>query len=183
MNRREVIKSLSLITGHVMFSGVVSSFLTSCDNPTETKVELQFFKPDQLESIKQIIDYILPATTTKSASEVNAHVFLDMVFKQCMTAEQQQVIQEGLDRFTPVFNSSKNKEEAVVDADKKAYEGKEEYAFFKTIKQFTLIGFFTSKEGMTKASDYQKIPDGYKASKMKTENDLSHGKMQLLYYI
>ena len=181
MQRRELIQSLALVSGHLMFPTVLSSFLTGCNNKDLDDYAPAFFTKDEYKSITEIIDVIIPATKTKSASQVNTQVFLDQVFDQCMTAEQQSVIKTGLKQLIPGFEAAPDKLQFITTLDKKAYDNDEGAAYFKTIKQYTMIGFFTSQEGTTKASNYVKIPDEYK-SEIKTDaNTLNYGKTFLHY--
>ncbi len=181
MNRRQLIQSLAVVTGHAMFPAILSSFLTGCANQDMSGYKPVFFTEAEYKSITSIIDIIIPATKTKSASQVNTQIFLDQVFDQCMTAEQQAVIKEGLKQLIPGFEKAPDKLQFITALDKKAYDNDEAAAYFKTIKQYTMIGFFTSQEGTTKASNYVKIPDEYK-SEIKTDaNTLNYGKTFLHY--
>src|SRR6186997_573949 len=181
MNRRQLIQSNAVVSGHAMFPTVLSSFLAGCANHDMSDYKPIFFTGSEYKSIIPIIDIIIPATKTKSASEVNTQIFLDQVFDQCMTAEQQSVIKEGLKQMIPAFEATPDKLQFIVSLDKKAYDNDEGAAYFKTIKQYTMIGFFTSQEGTTKASNYVKIPDEYK-SEIKTDaNTLNYGKTFLHY--
>jgi len=160
---------------------VLSSFLAGCANHDMSDYKPIFFTESEYKSIIPIIDIIIPATKTKSASQVNTQIFLDQVFDQCMTAEQQAVIKEGLKQLIPGFEAAQDKLQFISSLDKKAYDNDESAAYFKTIKQYTMIGFFTSQEGTTKASNYVKIPDEYK-SEIKTDaNTLNYGKTFLHY--
>ena len=181
MNRRQLVQSLALITGHAMFPTVLSSFLSGCASKDMGNYKLVFFAEDEYKSITSIIDIIIPATKTKSASQVNTQVFLDQVFDQCMTKQQQSVIKEGLKQLIPGFEKASDKLQFITSIDKKAYDNDESAAYFKTIKQYTMIGFFTSQEGTTRASNYVKIPEGYKGEIKVDENTLNHGKTSLHY--
>jgi len=181
MNRRQLIQSIALVSGHAMFPAVLSSFLTGCANHDMSDYKPVFFTEPEYKSIIPIIDIIIPATKTKSASQVNTQVFLDQVFDQCMTTEQQSVIKEGLKQLIPGFEAAQDKLQFISSLDKKAYDNDEGAAYFKTIKQYTMIGFFTSQEGTTKASNYVKIPDEYKGEITADANTLSYGKTFLHY--
>ena len=181
MNRRQLIQSLAVVSGHAMFPAVLSSFLTGCANHDMSNYKAVFFTEPEYKSIVPIIDMIIPATKTKSASQVNTQVFLDQVFDQCMTAEQQSVIKEGLKQLIPGFEKAPDKLEFIVSLDKKAYDNDEGAAYFKTIKQYTMIGFFTSQEGTTKASNYVKIPEAYKSEIKADASTLNYGKTFLHY--
>jgi hypothetical protein len=79
------------------------------------------------------------------------------------------------------FNNAKNKQQYITELDKKAFDNDKTAAYFKTIKRYTMIGFFTSQEGETKASNYVKIPEGYKGEIPLDSNTLNYGKTTLQY--
>lgn len=181
MNRRQLLQSMALLSGHALFPSVLSSFLTGCANKDMSGYNSTFFSKDEFNVIPEIIDIIIPATKTKSASQVNTHVFLDQVFTQCLTKEEQTVLKDGVKNLVKGFNDAKDKVQYVTDVDKKAFSNDESAAYFKTIKRYTMIGFFTSEEGETKASNYVKIPSGYKGEIPLDANTLNYGKTTLQY--
>jgi hypothetical protein len=181
MKRRQLLQSLALVSGHAMFPTVLSSFLTGCSNKDMQAYVPVFFTKEEYKPVMQIIDIIIPATKTKSASQVNTQVFLDQVFAQCMTTEQQSEIKKGLKQLVPGFENAKDKLQFITEVDKKAFDNDESAAYFKVIKQYTMIGFFTSQEGETKAGNYVKIPDEYKGEIKADANTLNYGKTFLHY--
>jgi glucoside 3-dehydrogenase (cytochrome c) hitch-hiker subunit len=146
----------------------------SAYNPT-------FFSKDEYESIIEIIDIIIPATGTNSASQTNTQVFLDQVFSQCLTAEEQATLRTGLQKLIAGFEKAKDKLQYIREIDQKAYANDESMAYFKTLKQYTMIGFFTSQEGETKASHYVKSPGDYKGEIPLNHETLNYGKTFLHY--
>jgi hypothetical protein len=172
---------MAAISGHVMFPSVLSSFLTGCKNQDMSGYTPTFFTKEEYPAIIEIIDIIIPATKTKSASQVNTQVFLDQVFAQCMTKDEQSTLRAGLQQLIPGFNSAKDKLQYITEVDKKAYGNDESAAWFKTIKQYTMIGFFTSQEGETKASNYVKIPGDFKGEIPLNASTLNYGKTFLHY--
>jgi hypothetical protein len=140
-----------------------------------------FFSKEEYKSITEIIDIIIPATKTKSASQVNTQVFLDQVFAQCLNKEEQTILKAGVKKMTRGFNAAKDKVQYLTEIDKKAFSNDEGCGYFKTIKRYTMIGFFTSQEGETKASNYVKIPDEYKGEIPLNANTLNYGKTTLQY--
>lgn len=181
MNRRQLIQSMAVLTGHAMFPSVLSSFLTGCANADMSAYTPIFFSREEYKSIVGIIDFIIPATKTKSASQVNTQVFLDQVFSQCLTRDEQTILKAGVKKLVTGFDNANNKQQYVIDVDKKAFSKDETAAYFKTIKQYTMIGFFTSQEGETKAGNYVKIPDAYKGEVTLDANTLNYGKTYLHY--
>ena len=181
MDRRDLIKSLAVISGHALFPSVLSTFVAGCAHKDMHDYKPVFFSNEEYKSIIDIIDIIIPATATASASQVNTQVFLDQVFAQCMTPEQQQLIRQGLTQLIPGLTKAKDKSLFLSEIDKKAFAGDENYAWFRTIKKYTMIGFFTSQEGTTRASNYVKIPDVYKGEIVADGKTLNYGKTNLNY--
>ena len=181
MNRRQLIQSMAVITGHAMFPSVLSSFLTGCANADMSGYHPVFFSNEEFKSIIEIIDIIIPVTKTKSASQVNTQVFLDQVFAQCLTKDQQAELKAGIKNLVKDFDHAKDKTQYITDIDKKAFSDDEPAAYFKTIKRYTMIGFFTSQEGEEKASNYVKIPSEYKGEIPLDANTLNYGKTTLQY--
>lgn len=179
MNRRELLQSMALLTGSAMLPPVLSTFLTGCANKDMSGYLPTFFTKEEYGTIAEIIDIIIPATKTKSASQVNTQVFLDQVFTQCFTREEQATMRTGIESLIQGFNDAKNKQQFIIDLDKKAFADDKHAAYFKTLKQYTMIGFFTSQEGETKASNYVKIPDAYKGEIAMDAHTLNYGKTSL----
>lgn len=164
-----------------MLPSVLSSFLTGCANKDMSRYLPTFFTAEEYKAITEIIDIIIPATGSRSASQVNTQVFLDQVFTQCFTEEDQATLKAGVKKLVEGFTAAKDKQQYITDVDKKAFARDKEAAYFKTIKQYTMIGFFTSQEGETKASNYVKIPDAYKGEITMDANTLNYGKTSLHY--
>ncbi|MFT3843968.1 MAG: gluconate 2-dehydrogenase subunit 3 family protein [Lacibacter sp.] len=181
MNRRDAVKSLGLVSGHVLFPSVLAGFLSSWTHKDISSYSPVFFSSGEFKLVTEIIDIIIPATKTASASQVNTQVFLDQVFSQCMTADQQQVIHDGLSHISSSFSNANDKMQFMLDVDQKAFAKDKSYAWFKTLKRFTMIGFFTSQEGTTKASNYVKVPDAYKGEIPADSNTLNYGKTNLRF--
>jgi len=172
---------MALVSVHALFPTVLAGFLTGCAQKAQDGYTPVFFTKDEYDTVTELIDVILPATRSPSASQANVQVFLDQVFSQCMTREQQDLVKDGLKRFSPGFAAAQNKDDYVAAIDKKAYDGDDNSAYFKSIKQYAMIGFFTSRQGETVASNYVKIPDGYKGEIPLSANTLNYGKTFLEY--
>jgi len=158
MNRRDTIKSLSFISLNALYPTVLATFLSGCKSGDHSKTAIVFFDDAGLSLVTEVIDIILPATRTKSASQVGVHYFLDGIFAACLTKDQQALIRKGLSDLNSNWQTAGDKTNTIKALDEQAYKGIQKAALFKTLKQYTLIGFFTSEEGTTKAGDYQKIP-------------------------
>jgi hypothetical protein len=185
LKRRSIIQSLGLASTHVLFPSILAGFVSSCQNTsnTDTIFVPTFFNPKELKLIGEVIDIILPATNSKSASEVKVQHFLDEVFEKCMPTAEQNLIKEGLSTLSIEFSSTSDKNELIKIIDQQAYSGDHQFKYFRLIKQYTLIGFFTSQEGMTVASNFANFPGEFQGDIKIDEDALSLGKTDLRYYL
>jgi hypothetical protein len=104
--------------------------------------------------------------------------FIVMMMQECYPAEDQQKYHAGLAAFDSQCKekygrsflklSAEKQAEAVKDLDsevlgKKSKEnkGSKDLAFYRTFKELTLLGFFTSKPGATETLRYMAIPGHY----------------------
>lgn len=180
---------MGAVTGHALFPAILSGFLKSCsenksgDPGTEKGYDPVFFTEEEFEVIGKIIDVILPETNTRSATSVLAHHFIDEVFAKCLTEEFQLQIKEGFAIFKKKFEESNNLRELIAETDLKAFSNQEEHAWFIPVKQYALIGFFTSEEGTTRASNYVPVPGDYKGEIEADESTLNYGLTNLHYYL
>lgn len=185
MNRREVIQSMGMISAHALFPTILAGFVSSCAQPDSAHSPSgpAFFSGEEFEALAGIVDLILPATQTQSASAVNTHLFLDEVFAVCLNENQQKLIRDGLAKLLPELAAAQDKHHYLSEIDRKAYQNDPDWAFFRTIKQYTLVGFFTSQEGITKASHFAKFPGDYQGNVPADENTLNLAKTNLRYYL
>jgi hypothetical protein len=183
MDRRSVIKTLGFVSLHALYPSVLAAFLSGCRSADADKTIGAFFSEEEMGLVKEVIDLLLPATQTASASKVNVHLFLDDVFASCLDEEQKKVVREGFAHLQKNWSEASDKTALLATLDQQAYSGDEDAAWFKTLKQSTLIGFFTSQEGTTRAGVYQKIPEKYIGEVRIDENALAHGRTSLNFHL
>jgi hypothetical protein len=183
MDRRAVIKSMGFLSLHALYPSVLAAFLSGCQSGDARKMAAAFFSEEEMALVKEVIDILIPATRTCSASEVNVHLFLDDVFAACLNDDQKKLMREGITGLKNSWGNDKDKTAMVTALDKGAYGGQEKAAWFRTLKQYTMVGFFTSQEGTTRAGDYQKIPERYVGEIPIDEQTLAHGKTSLNFHL
>ena len=179
MERRDVLKSFGLIGGSALLPAVLSEFLSSCAHKDMSGYTPVFFTEQEYKLVTAVIDIIIPATGTASASQVNTQVFLDQAFSQCLKKDQQEEIHNGLKEISGGFEKATDKTAFIKELDESAYQKKAASVWFRTLKKYSLIGFFTSQEGTTKASNYVKVPEAYKGDIPADDKTLNYGKTTL----
>ena len=174
MNRREALSTVARLIGGAVIGG--SLFLEGCTRPATKTIE-ELFENRQINLLGDIADVILPQTTTPGAKEAGVGTFIPVMVRDCYTEEDQKIFVEGIGKlqeasksmFKKAFEDCTfeektalireiDKETTEYYASKKAEDPKH---YFRMIKELTLLGYFTSELGATKALRYNPIPGRY----------------------
>lgn len=183
MHRRDILKGAGVIALYGSLPAIMSEFLASCKSGD--KLQPQFFSPEEFSLLENVIDILLPRTTTPGGLDTNTPIFIDKVVNDCMNEEDQQRIRKGLQAINnPSFSSLNDdeKQQLISAVDEKAFKDDAESAWFRIIKKIALIGHFTSREGMTTALKYAKVPGDYKACIPYKKGEKAMAKTFLLYW-
>ena len=185
MNRREVIKNLTLAIGGAVL-------LPSCLRHDGTSyVQLKHISLDagQQSLIADIAETIIPKTNTPGAKDLNLPAFVLKMLDDCYNKKDQLVFLAGLEKFDNMVKtkynstfsdlSSKDKEAVLIgieNSSKPKTAGKAPLrrpkpqknmpqdplaAFYGGIKQQTIFGYTTSQFFMTKEIFYDMVPGRY----------------------
>jgi len=187
MHRRNLFKKLGVVALYGSFPSVLGEFLVSC-NANDKIRRADFFSDDELQLLNQVVDIILPRTSTPGGIDVNAPYFIELVVRDCMNAADQQIIKKGLrdlehadgKKFSSLNADEQNR--IVTDIDKNAFKDENNSSWFRILKKLVLIGYFTSWEGMTTALNYVQVPGEYKGSIPYKKGDKAMAKTFLMYW-
>jgi hypothetical protein len=167
------------------FPSILSEFLSSCKTK-DKELRAGFFTEDEFHLIEGITDALLPATSTPGALDAKVPYFLDLVIKNCLAKADQQSIKDGLDQMNDKEKfsslSAAEKSNAVRKIDDAAFKADASNTWFRIVKKLSLIGYFTSQEGMTKALSYVKVPGDYKACIPYKKEEKALAKTFLMYW-
>ncbi len=171
MNRREALTRVAWIMGGAVVGA--NLFLEGCTRPATGTVE-NLFEPGTIDFIGDVADAILPPTSSPGAKEAGVGSFIPVMVKDCYTPEDQQVFMDGLkeidqtseNQFGKKFQELSAEERLTVvnglDREAKEYHrnktDEQPNHYFNLFKQLTLLGFFSSELGATKALRYVQIP-------------------------
>ena len=179
MDRRNAIKSSALLAG-VTASGLsLTSLLQSCQQQSRLDWEPVFFSLKQAETVSSIVDTILPKTETPGALDLNVDIFVDLMCKKHLSPGDQAHVLKGYEDFVKVTKEMFGKGFASLSMDQKGEVLKavgaktnkfnpavwgsplgeqEPLDFYRRIKQFTLMGYYTSEEVGKNILVYDPIP-------------------------
>ena len=185
MNRRYLLKGMGAIALYSSFPAILCEFISSCKTK-DKELRAGFFSDDEFHLIEGITDALLPETSTPGALDAKVPYFIDLVVKNCMSNDDQQLIKKGLqqmneqEKFSSL--SSAEKSNAIKKIDEAAFKDDADKTWFRIVKKLSLIGYFTSQEGMTKALNYVKVPGDYKACIPYKQGEKALAKTFLMYW-
>jgi hypothetical protein len=176
MDRRELLRSIAAVTGSIVFGGEM--FLSGCKNADKT-VEGTFMGRD-ISFFDEVAETILPKTDTPGAKDAEVGKFMVSYSTDCYDDTELKVLKEGISKLNDAAEKKYNadfvhlnpsqKEEllAQIDTEAKKYNEEKEQTkkdqpphYFTLMKQMVLLGFFTSKPGVTKVLRWIPVPGKY----------------------
>ena len=169
MERRDAIARVALLIGGTLTAGTLATVLEGCKSGGGSTAGKDFvITPEHGEMIAEIAEMILPKTSTPGAKEAKVPEFIQFMLKECYKEDQQKAFFVGLDKLNDGANGNFMKATAeqklallkVEDSDKEKSE------FWKTMKDLTVLGYFTSEPGATKAAEYLEVPGKYEGIKL-----------------
>lgn len=183
MNRRDALTRVALIMGGAVIGG--DYFLTSCSSPeskeekktTAKKQDKPLLSQDQVAYLNEVGETILPTTKTPGAKAADVGSFMAVMVKDCYKPADQQIFLKGLQQLEQASQQKNGKGFleldaaqrtallTALDAEQKQYSQTKTLEapnhYFRMIKELTLLGYFTSEVGSTKALRYLPVPGKY----------------------
>lgn len=166
MERREALKLTAIILGGSIIGSQV--FLSGCSAPKERS---NLLIDDDVSFLDEISETILPDSEQSPGAKA-AHIgeFMKTMVNDCYDLKESTIFINGLDIIDKAANtaygeafldlSAEQRLELLskfdIDARKSRLSNK--LHFFTMMKELTILGYFTSEPGATKALRYNPIP-------------------------
>ncbi len=119
MNRRDLIKGLSLTFGYAVAAPTVLSVLESCSSKEQSWNPV-FLNESEKHYISHLVDIILPVTDIPGGLDVNLPQFIDMMSQDMLKPEEKELFKDGSEIFAQRFREKFNKDIAVSDKEEVA---------------------------------------------------------------
>jgi len=173
MNRRDSLKGLGLLVGgNLLAPALLASFSQTAAAIKEGKEKWQprLLSAEQAALLPELVEVIIPTTDTPGAKAALVHVFVDLYVADCYPKAQQELFLKGLDTLDDVSRKQAGRAFLKLSAaerlgllkqlEKASWESSEavEQSFVRMLKNLTLMGFFCSQPGATRAAEYQRSP-------------------------
>lgn len=174
MNRREALSRVAVLVGGSIVGA--EFFLSGCKPGDKAAAGLPLSAED-IAYLDEIAETILPATSTPGAKDAKVGAFMNTMVTDCYEEKDQKIFLEGMGKLNDACSkmhghdfmkaTPEHRKELLTALDKeaKAYQKSKKPEdpahYFSLMKQLTLLGFFTSEVGATKALRYIAVPGKY----------------------
>lgn len=173
MNRRELLKYSSVVLGFAVSASLSRAVLAKA---TPSSAHPGSLTAAQLITVSTLCELIIPATDTPGANAAGVHRFVDHICSQWFTASERSEFIKGLNAFSArcinEFDTEFKKcaasqqralmtiasDESMADDSKRTQLGR----FFRSIKELTVLGYYTSEIGSKQERIYRPVPMRYK---------------------
>lgn len=173
MNRREAIRNVALLLGTAISASTLSA-LEGCNPKGPDNYALK--APETRSLLAEIAETIIPKTDTPGAKEAKVEDFIVTMLNDCYKTTDQQLVLDGLKKIDaasekqykkPFIDISAEEKTALlteIDKERVAYNKRDNKKegdpthYFQVLKELTLLGYFTSEAGATKALRYVPVP-------------------------
>lgn len=182
MDRREMLQRTAVLFGGTLL-GADSIFAKNIDwdaieNAPESK-GIGLFSKSQVKLLNEIADTIIPETDTPGAKAAKVGQFIATFVSDCYEPADQQRFMEGLTSLQAASEKANGKSfqksspaqrtallNALDKEQREFHKGKrpapgQPAHYFRTLKDLTLWGYFSSEIGATQALRYVEIPGRY----------------------
>lgn len=133
----------------------------------------KYITKEEAVELEAIAEAIIPATDTPGAKDAGVPAFIEKMVHEVYTPEQAKKFMDGLAAFSKKVETAEGDAFSGLDAAKKLEVIKAENAealqnrgggerpWFLSMKELTLLGFFSSEIGATQVLRYEAVPGRY----------------------
>lgn len=155
--RREALQRLALLVGGTLSLPVQAAL----------RGEMLMSDPGRFSARQQLLiadlaEVIIPTTDTPGAKDAGVDQFIRHVIENCTTPAQQETFRLGLQQTDILSQAAFGKPFSELDnlqrTDVVGKLSQREKQFFASLRELTIVGYFTSETGATKALAYLPIP-------------------------
>lgn len=173
MNRRDVIKKTALFMGASVSAPAILGILNGCKAEPNIYWTPKYITKEQAVELEAIAEAIMPATDTPGAKDAGVPAFIEKMVHEVYKPEDVTKFMDGLAAFGKKVEdeqgdafsslSAARKLEVIKAENSAALQSRAagERPWFLSMKELTLLGFFTSEIGATQVLRYEAVPGRY----------------------
>lgn len=178
VSRREALRRLSVLLGGALSASSLDAVLSGLRaDPVQAAWTPRALSPDQADLLAVLVERVIPATDTPGAREAGVHAFIDRLLDEWVEPEERRRFLDGLDGVDGMMREAegvgfrearRERQLALLDRlDREAVRARREEAdplpFFATLKEWTLVGYYTSETGATEELRWMAVPGRWDA--------------------
>jgi hypothetical protein len=179
IDRREALRRAALMLGGVLSAPVVAGVLTGCEarRVSGGAWRPRALSPEQVDLVATIAEHILPETDTPGARAVGVHQFIDAMLADAYSEADRRRFVAGLAAVDARARAAcggsfvacglEQQRALLDDLDRETFAqpfpppGGTDVPFFRTMKELTLVGYYTSEVGATRELHHAPVPGRY----------------------
>ena len=173
LRRREVLRRIAWMLGGAVSAPTALALLNGCSAKEATPGAAwapKFFKGTQADVVTAIADIIIPKTDTSGALDAGVPAFIDLMLADVYDAKAQERFNSGCAEFEAAARADG---QAFLERDaaartafvrksiETALDAEGPKPFILLTRELTLVGYYTSKPGITENMDYVAVPTAY----------------------
>jgi hypothetical protein len=175
IDRREALRRAAFLLGGAISAPTLAAVLAGCEAaPTgEAGWTPLAMTGEQGTMVATIADHIIPETDTPGARGAGVHRFIDTMLSAYCTPDERAAFLAGLadvdararethgKRFLKLSHDQQRDVLARLDAEayrRAAQTALKRQPFFRTMKELTLVGYYTSQPGATRELRHEPVP-------------------------
>lgn len=160
MNRRSALKNLSMVLG----TNALPSWAYQWNTQSFTAAQ-----GPNTELLGAVVNAIIPETDSPGAKTIGAHLYIERMVKDCMSKEDQQAFQNGLQKLVSsalknhqkTFQQLSSQDQINLLTGLQNSSMPEDNQFFKRIKGLTIASYTSSEYFLTQHRNYTIAPGFY----------------------
>jgi hypothetical protein len=170
IDRREAIRRVTALLGGVALAGG-GGLLTAVERAharaAASRAQVGAFTAQDIAFLDEVAETILPETKTPGAKAAHVGAFMALMVTDTYEEREQGIFRDGMRKLNEASFMTATPAERLtllerLDREQKAYmDARERGApahYFRLMKELTLLGYFTSEIGYTKAMRYLETP-------------------------
>ena len=174
INRREALRRAALLLGGTLSAPVIAGVLAGCDGSANstTSGAPGSLTPAQTELVASIAERIIPETDTPGARGAEVPRFIGTMLGEYYTAPERKHFLDGLADVDAraqrgcgrgfVRCSAEEQHALLEQIDREVYASAAvPPPYFRTMKELTILGYYTSKVGATRELQHLQVPGRY----------------------
>ncbi|MBT5073890.1 MAG: gluconate 2-dehydrogenase subunit 3 family protein [Kordiimonadaceae bacterium] len=157
LNRRQMLKTVALMTGGALSASVISGVLSGA---AAQDINNAAFSADQLNLVSEMAQMIIPDTDTPGAIMAGVPDYIHLIVSDWYYDDERENFMKGLAAVDSRFMSGSADERHSIMSEMDNEET-EDKSFFAEFKELTLVGYFTSQIGAEEELRYEQYPGPY----------------------